>query len=531
MLGCSECCYDCKDVACTTCIAPDAATGGERNTRGWLKELCAMLPVAYEVEWVRVYQQPGKVDVGCDPAAFPTARWIAGHEEAYRTPGMDAPLKAVTPGGAPCASDDECGGGAAFGVCGAATRTCECTSLERTGPRCLAHAAGQARSCRDLEDAAAAAARAARESDFWDAGDGAGRCAPPTSYSTTELVALAEAVCAAGGVGGVAGLGGSGGGGGGGGGGSGTPANTWSILNASGGAQEGGAAAGGGGGWSLLAAACAQINASAVGARASCSAHARATLVAQAMLVDGGGVACCDTLSVAEDGSRAPILVCRRGPRPMWGFLVPTLLGGAVLLLLLRGACSRGGRHGGVFGGARGRWASVSGSVSGAVYGLTGGALGGGVARGGEGGAASNKRGSAALDEEGEGEGSREQLAELLLWHVSDEARSERLAMLHAVGAALGMQRDNVRNQAEHLESLLLSHLSLSGGSYARAVESLHAKLLQPFERWRAHTGAVLDDHKARADVGRANAWERRDGQMAVLGRPWLATMAVLARP
>ena len=66
-------------------------------------------------------------------------------------------------------------------------------------------------------------------------------------------------------------------------------------------------------------------------------------------------------------------------------------------------------------------------------------------------------------------------------------------------------------NQAEHLESLLLSHLSMTHANYAKAVAALHAKLLQPFERWCAHTAVVDGEAEVRPELGRTNAWLRPD--------------------
>ena len=56
----------------------------------------------------------------------------------------------------------------------------------------------------------------------------------------------------------------------------------------------------------------------------------------------------------------------------------------------------------------------------------------------------------------GEADESQEQLANLLLWYLSEEARGERLAMMSAVGRALGFQTSNVANQVEHYLLLLL---------------------------------------------------------------------------
>ena len=198
-LGCPKCCYDCKRVECTTCIKTEA-DGTQKNIRGWFAELCTMLSngtTAYEIEHVRVYQDPDAINVGCDPPAHPTARWIAAHEETYRTPAMAAPLAAVTPGGGACGADAECGGGLPLAECGA-DGTCTCLSANRTGPLCASQAAGAARACRQLEEIALAAARGAA-SAAWDEGNGPLQCAPPKAYSGTQLLALAAAACETGG--------------------------------------------------------------------------------------------------------------------------------------------------------------------------------------------------------------------------------------------------------------------------------------------------------------------------------------------
>ena len=41
-------------------------------------------PMAMDVEYVRVYQPEGDIDVGCDPPGFPTAEWIDDHERDFR---------------------------------------------------------------------------------------------------------------------------------------------------------------------------------------------------------------------------------------------------------------------------------------------------------------------------------------------------------------------------------------------------------------------------------------------------------------
>ena len=66
----------------------------------------------------------------------------------------------------------------------------------------------------------------------------------------------------------------------------------------------------------------------------------------------------------------------------------------------------------------------------------------------------------------------------------------------------IGFQADSVENQLEHLESLLLSHLSLAQGNLAQAVNSLHRSLLQPFQRWREHTNGISGASGNQSDHG-----------------------------
>ncbi|KAL4430015.1 hypothetical protein ABPG77_004385 [Micractinium sp. CCAP 211/92] len=40
-------------------------------------------PAYYKVNYVRVYQEPSKVNLGCSPKAYPTAQWLACHRDTY----------------------------------------------------------------------------------------------------------------------------------------------------------------------------------------------------------------------------------------------------------------------------------------------------------------------------------------------------------------------------------------------------------------------------------------------------------------
>ena len=108
-LGECDCCLDCSDPKCTTCIVnmnyttPRNDVKGE-NIRGnafsWFADMCKKIPsldkhphmgvdtglldLSFQIEYVRVYQPEGDIDVGCDPPGFPTAEWIDDHEQDFR---------------------------------------------------------------------------------------------------------------------------------------------------------------------------------------------------------------------------------------------------------------------------------------------------------------------------------------------------------------------------------------------------------------------------------------------------------------
>ena len=108
-------------------------------------DLCHTLPDAkYLIDYVRVYQPPNKIQVGCDPPTHPTRRWIAGHADTYKqqAPTQNETIKKVARGGAACSDDASCN--APHGTC--VTGACECshpdnmTGLLYTGPSCKSQA-------------------------------------------------------------------------------------------------------------------------------------------------------------------------------------------------------------------------------------------------------------------------------------------------------------------------------------------------------------------------------------------------------
>ncbi|KAG8885362.1 hypothetical protein FRB97_001437 [Tulasnella sp. 331] len=47
-----------------------------------------LFPVHMSVDYIRVYQDPKNINIGCDPAAFPTADYINNNLEAYTNPNL-----------------------------------------------------------------------------------------------------------------------------------------------------------------------------------------------------------------------------------------------------------------------------------------------------------------------------------------------------------------------------------------------------------------------------------------------------------
>lgn len=78
-------CFDCNDPKCA-CAVP--------------KGLCGMLPVSFEIDWVRVYQSPNNPNqtIGCSPPNYPTKVFIEGHISDYMDEGDFQPLMAVPTG-------------------------------------------------------------------------------------------------------------------------------------------------------------------------------------------------------------------------------------------------------------------------------------------------------------------------------------------------------------------------------------------------------------------------------------------------
>ncbi|KAH8075276.1 hypothetical protein JL721_1276 [Aureococcus anophagefferens] len=99
--------------------------------------LCAMLPAFYEIDYVRVYQNPDDDThkVGCSTDTKPTAKFIAGHKERYFDAynGETKPLHDQIVGGGKCKRDADCGPESA---CEA--KACACAG-DWLGPHCRAY--------------------------------------------------------------------------------------------------------------------------------------------------------------------------------------------------------------------------------------------------------------------------------------------------------------------------------------------------------------------------------------------------------
>lgn len=45
-------------------------------------------PTHMLIDWVRVYQHPDRINIGCDPPGFPTNNYIERYIEAYTNPNI-----------------------------------------------------------------------------------------------------------------------------------------------------------------------------------------------------------------------------------------------------------------------------------------------------------------------------------------------------------------------------------------------------------------------------------------------------------
>jgi hypothetical protein len=45
-------------------------------------------PTHMLIDWIRVYQHPDRINIGCDPPNFPTSNYIERYIEAYTNPNL-----------------------------------------------------------------------------------------------------------------------------------------------------------------------------------------------------------------------------------------------------------------------------------------------------------------------------------------------------------------------------------------------------------------------------------------------------------
>ena len=111
-------------------------------------------------------------------------------------------------------------------------------------------------------------------------------------------------------------------------------------------------------------------------------------------------------------------------------------------------------------------------------------------------------------------------LARRLLAFCDSPLADERAKLMDAWTNRIGFQADNAANQLEHLSSLLVSEGASNGGDYERAIDSVHAKVIGPVERWRAHVGlgdrSGVVTHPARRKTPMARVYGGIDGSHTV---------------
>lgn len=214
--------------------------------------------------------------------------------------------------------------------------------------------------------------------------------------------------------------------------------------------------------------------------RARCSGFARLSHVLQASHADSAGTVCCNTLG-RRPADLAPILSCTYGPTATVSLLLTLTavslvpLGGVLLATALR-RCKRARARREA---ARAKAAATEGASEGLAAGLT-------AAPMDDADATERAALKGAHDERPTANYSR--LGEALLQHLTPTARDARRRLLRWLAEQIGGQRANADNQAEHLESLLFSHLGRCHGVMSDAVDAMHQELLGSFYRWRLHT-------------------------------------------
>ncbi|KAF7296009.1 GH16 domain-containing protein [Mycena kentingensis (nom. inval.)] len=61
---------------------------GISHSFSWIDTDKLVFPATMRVDWIRVYQHPDKINIGCDPPARPTAQYINTYIEAYTNPNL-----------------------------------------------------------------------------------------------------------------------------------------------------------------------------------------------------------------------------------------------------------------------------------------------------------------------------------------------------------------------------------------------------------------------------------------------------------
>lgn len=122
------CPADC-DCTCFQCGKPDCECGLPDN-------FCSNIPASFEIDYVRVYQAVGDDNhkIGCSTESHPTAQFIKGHKERYKTENDKDVLLPIQKGGGPCRNIADCG------FRGECSPQSSCVCYDKfTGPTCLAN--------------------------------------------------------------------------------------------------------------------------------------------------------------------------------------------------------------------------------------------------------------------------------------------------------------------------------------------------------------------------------------------------------
>ena len=55
-----------------------------------------VFPTKMSVDYIRIYQHPNRINIGCDPPSHPTSNYIEHYIEAYTNPNLTVRIRACS---------------------------------------------------------------------------------------------------------------------------------------------------------------------------------------------------------------------------------------------------------------------------------------------------------------------------------------------------------------------------------------------------------------------------------------------------